>query len=350
MSVDVADVVGGDAGIFQGGVGDAIAAVAAFGGLSDVVGVTGHTVADNFGENIRAAFLGDFEGFENHDAGAFADDEAVAVGVEGAAGVFRVIVAGGERAHGGESADAHGGDGGFGAAGDHDVGGAALDNFEGVADGVGRRGAGGGRGGIGTLGAVTNRDVAGSEIDDGGRNEKRGNLSGAAGEIFGMFALDDVETADAGADVNAGGIGEFGRDGERGLLHGEIGGGERQLNEAAGLFQFFFLEPIERLEALYFAGDAAIETSGIEMSDGTDAAFGGENVAPDFFGPDAETADESDAGNDHAAIQRFILHLGIRWLEEFRDSGLRDTGLVLSGWRPSRRLEVFRHGVGHCVS
>jgi hypothetical protein len=45
-----------------------------------------------------------------------------------------------------------------------------------------------------------------------------------------------------------------------------------------------------------------------------------------------------------------ILHLGIRWLEEFRDSGLRDTGLVLSGWRPSRRLEVFRHGVGHCIS
>src|SRR5580704_15307651 len=216
VSVDVADVVGGDAGIFQGGVRDAIAAVAAFGGLSDVVGVTGHTVADNFGENIRAAFLGDFEGFENHDAGAFADDEAVAVGFEGAAGVFRVFIVRGQGAHGGKTADAHGGDGGFGAAGDHDVGGAALDNFEGVADGVGRRGAGGRRGGIGTLGAVTNRDVAGSEIDDGGRNEKRGNLSGAAGEIFGMFALDNVETADAGADVNAGGIGEFGRDGERG--------------------------------------------------------------------------------------------------------------------------------------
>ncbi len=118
-----------------------------------------------------------------------------------------------------------------------------------------------------------------------------------------MFALDDVETADAGADVDAGLVGDFRRDCERGLLHGEIGGGESELDEAAGLFQFFFLEPVERLEAFHFAGDAAIESGGIEMGDGPDAAFGREQIGPDFFGPDAESADQSYSGDDNAAIQ-----------------------------------------------
>src|SRR5277367_4963274 len=161
-----------------------------------------------------------------------------------------------------------------------------------------------------------------------------------------MFALDDVETANAGADVNPGGVGYLGSDFQLGLLHGEVGSGERELNEAAGLFQFFFFEPVERLEAFYFTGDAAIESGGIEVGDGANAAFGSKDVAPDFFGPNAETADQTDTGNDHAAIQRLILHLGIRWLEEFRDSGLRDTGLVLSGvgcanlWQRNRNHRV----------
>jgi hypothetical protein len=48
-----------------------------------------------------------------------------------------IVVARRERFHGGEPADPHGGNGGLGAAGDHGVGVAALDDAEGVADGVG---------------------------------------------------------------------------------------------------------------------------------------------------------------------------------------------------------------------
>ncbi len=81
-------------------------------------------------------------------------------------------------------------------------------------------------------------------------------------EIFGVFALDDVESADAGADVDAGGIGDLGSDFEAGHLHGEIGGGQRELDEAAGFLQFFFLEPVQRVETFHFAGDAAIEGGG----------------------------------------------------------------------------------------
>ena len=70
-----------------------------------VIGVGAHAVADDLGEDVCAAGLGELELFEDEDAGAFADDEAVAVLVEGAAGAGGLVVARGEGAHGGESAD-----------------------------------------------------------------------------------------------------------------------------------------------------------------------------------------------------------------------------------------------------
>ena len=87
----------------------AVAAFAFGGHAGHVEGVGGHAVADDLGEDLRAAGFGELELFEDEDAGAFADDEAVAVLVEGAAGVGGVVVAGGEGLHGGEPADAHAG-------------------------------------------------------------------------------------------------------------------------------------------------------------------------------------------------------------------------------------------------
>ena len=95
------------------------------------------------------------------------------------------------------------GDGGFGAAGDHGVGVAALDDAEGVADGVGGGGAGGGGGLVGAARAVVDGDVAGGEVDDGAGDEEGRDLARAAGEQVDVLALDDVESADAGADVDA---------------------------------------------------------------------------------------------------------------------------------------------------
>ena len=75
--------------------------------------------------------------------GAFAEDEAVAVAVEGAAGVGRVVVPLRKGPHGGERAEADVRQGGLAAAGDDHVGLVAADELEGVADGVGGAGAGG---------------------------------------------------------------------------------------------------------------------------------------------------------------------------------------------------------------
>ena len=145
----------------------------------------------------------EFEFFEDEYARALAAYKAVAVLVQGATGVGRVVVAGGKRLHGGEPADAQGCDGGLGAAGDHGVGVAALDDAKGIADGVGRRGAGGRGGLVGAARAKADGDVSSGQVDDGPGDEERRNLARTAGQHVGVFALDDVEAADSRADMDA---------------------------------------------------------------------------------------------------------------------------------------------------
>ena len=199
-----------DSGALDGVPHGAIAALAFGRHSGDVEGVGAHAVADDLGEDFCASGLSKFQVFEDEDARAFADDEAVAVFVKGAAGVFGVVVAGGKRAHGGESADSHGSDGGLGAPGDHGVGVAPLDGPVGVADGVGAGGAGGRRGLVGPFGAVTDAHVAGGQVHDGRGNEEGRDLARATIEQVAMFALNDVEAADAGADVDSDALFIFG--------------------------------------------------------------------------------------------------------------------------------------------
>jgi tryptophan synthase beta subunit len=58
-----------------------------------VIGVGAHAVADNLGQNLCSARLGKLQILKDEDAGALADDEAVAVLVKGAAGAGGLGVA-----------------------------------------------------------------------------------------------------------------------------------------------------------------------------------------------------------------------------------------------------------------
>src|SRR5580700_306767 len=203
VGIHVADILGREFGVLDGGFHDSVGAVSVRSGLRNVVGVAGHAVANDFGEDGSFAFLRVFERFEDQNTGAFADDEAVAAGVERATGMSGIVIASGKSLHRSETAYAHRSDGSFRAAADHHVGRATLDDFEGIADGVGGGGAGSGSGGIRALSAVTNRNVTGSEIDDRGRNEKGRNSAGASVDQFPVLALDDIETANAGGNVDA---------------------------------------------------------------------------------------------------------------------------------------------------
>ena len=89
VGVDVVDVGGGELGIGQRFAHGDDRAVALGMLVGDAEGVGGRTIADDFGEDFRAAGLCVVEGFENDHAGAFAEDESAALGVEGAAGAGR---------------------------------------------------------------------------------------------------------------------------------------------------------------------------------------------------------------------------------------------------------------------
>ena len=105
--------------------------------LGDVPAVGAHPVAEQFGVDSGAAGLGVFEFLQHQQAGALGEDEAVAIGVEGAAGVGGIVVSLRQGPHGREPAQAHGRHRGLAAAGDHHLGVVVLDGAEGVADGVG---------------------------------------------------------------------------------------------------------------------------------------------------------------------------------------------------------------------
>ena len=140
----------------------------------DVVRVAGHAVAADLGVDLRATGAGVLEFLENHDAGALTHDEAVAVLVPRPRGArWLVVELGRKRAAGAETRDAERVDRRLGTARDHDVGVAERDQPGRVADRVNAGGAGGDDAVVRALEAVFDREVAGGEVDQRGRNEER---------------------------------------------------------------------------------------------------------------------------------------------------------------------------------
>src|SRR5207244_9525182 len=90
--------------------------------VGDPIGVAGGSVAGQLGEDRRSPRAGEPLALEHDDARAFADDEAVAVLVEGPAGARGRIVAAGERSQHAETEHTRGIDDRVGAAGRDDAG------------------------------------------------------------------------------------------------------------------------------------------------------------------------------------------------------------------------------------
>src|SRR5208282_13045 len=137
----------------------------------------------------------------------------------------------------------------------------------------------------------------------GGGNEERGNLARSAREERAMFALDHVESADARANVHAYALGVFGRDLELGHLHRFIGGGDGEVDEAAHLLYFFFLDEIEGIKVADLGGDLAGKGRGVEPGNASDATFASDQSLPPRAGGMAHGADQADAGDDDPTRQ-----------------------------------------------
>ena len=91
-----------------------------------------------------------------------------------------------------------------------------------------------------------------------------------------VLALDDIESADAAADVHPDSRRILARDLEAGRSHGFIRRRDGEVDEAPHLLDFFFLDELQRVEVADFAGDLGRELRGVELLDLLDAALAGQ--------------------------------------------------------------------------
>src|SRR5262245_10279800 len=300
VDVDVIDMARLDAGVLDRPQHNAARAVHV--GQRDVERVRGHSVAGDFTINLRAAGLRVLQLFEQQNARALADDEAVAVLVEGARGTRRVVVARRQGAHRGEAPDRHRRDRAFAAAADHGHGVAALNDLEAVSDGV-RACAAGGRGGrVRSFSLAIDRNVSRREIDDRGRNEKGRYAAGAAFHHLRVLGLEDAEPPDAAADEYAHVFGQVVGALQAGVVERLLGGGGREVAEIVHPPQIFLLDEFRRVEVFGFGGKLDCVLAGVEPGDVIDAAASGDQSRPGLLGRVTDRADQADACNYNALL------------------------------------------------
>ena len=93
VGVDVIHLCGLELRILERVAHDAESAFAVVRGSGEMERVAAHAVSHDFGQNGRAAALGELQLFENQDARAFAHDETIAVAIERPGCVRGIVVA-----------------------------------------------------------------------------------------------------------------------------------------------------------------------------------------------------------------------------------------------------------------
>ena len=93
-----------------------------------------------------------------------------------------------------------------------------------------------------------------------------------------------------------------GVDREPGVLHREVRGRHRELDEAVHLLDVLLLHPAQRVEALHLAGEAGGVLGGVEEGDGAGARPAGQEALPGLLGADAERGHEPDARHHDPAL------------------------------------------------
>ena len=99
-----------------------------------------------------------------------------------------------------------------------------------------------------------------------------------------VLALDNVEPADAGANVDSHALRDVRSDLELRLIEGFLRGGEGIDDEVAHLLQLFFLNVLKRVESLHLGRDVHGEAGGIKMRDGVYPALAGQKIFPGLGG------------------------------------------------------------------
>src|SRR4051794_11111101 len=118
-----------------------------------------------------------------------------------------------------------------------------------------------------------------------------------------MLALDDVEPADTRPDMHADAFVIFGGDLQAGSLDRFVGRGDGEVNEPGHLFNFFFLDEIQRVEIFHLGSDLASEVAGVEQGNPANTTPACEQGLPRFCRGIPYTADHAQACHYDPASQ-----------------------------------------------
>ena len=269
VRVDVVDRFRFQAGIPQGQPHRFGATDTARRGGGDVVGVTGHAVANHLGQDRRAPGFGVLQALQHQHTGALADHESIPFGVERAARRGGVVIAEREGLGAGEAGDPQRCDRRFGAAADHGVRQTHLDQSEGIADGVRAGGAGCCHGTARSLGADRDRRQARGHVRDHHRHAERAHPGRAlVGQHMGL-RFHHQQPTHAGADGRADAVSIALIDAQPGGSHGLLGRYHAELAEPIPTLGFLGLDVGGRIEVLHLSGKAAGVRRRIEQGDAT---------------------------------------------------------------------------------
>ena len=273
-----------------------------------VIGVARQAVADHLGIDLGAARLGMLIFLEHHHARTLAHDEAVAILVVGAAGLFRrVVEPGGESARLREAGDAERADRALRAARQHHVGIVHRDHARCIADRVRAGRAGGDHRVVGAHQPIFDRDLARDQVDQPAVDEMRRDAARPLFEADDRLALDPRQAADARADRAAGAqpllLAHLG---QPRILQRLAGGIDAVDDERIDLALDLVIDTLARIEAvgvvggLHLAGDAALLVARVEARDRPRAGLAGEDVGPGGLHIRTQRGDEAQSGDDDA--------------------------------------------------
>ena len=297
--VDVVDVLGLQACIIEGVLHHQDGTQSFGVGGGDVVGVGTHAFTGHLGVDLRAAGFGVLQLLKDEAPGTFAHDEAVAAGAEGAAGLLRLIVAGGEGFHGVETADATFCDGSLGTAADNHVGLAQTDEVEGISQGVGAGGAGGGRHVVGAVEAIEDADVPGGDIGNH-LGDEEGSEFGADGVsgtlVAAQLLLKGLDAADADAIDDAHAVLVNRVEIHGAVLDGLLRSGDGVLAVEIHLAGFLAVDTVGfGVKVLHLASELGLEFFCVEMRNRTCAALAGYKVLPGLVNRVAQRGDGAES-------------------------------------------------------
>ena len=181
MGVDVIDFLRRRACIGQRPTDSAGSAVTSLIRLDRVESVAGRAVARHLRQNCRASVQGVLQALQDQNGRALRRHKAVPLGIEGAACLVRLLVAGTESLEDAETGQAQLAYAGLGAARQNNVDGAATDGLSGLPDGLVGGRAGGDNSRVVALGPKDTGDVGSCHIRQYHRDEEGVDLHSALG-------------------------------------------------------------------------------------------------------------------------------------------------------------------------